>query len=393
MKICFITSTIFNLGGVQRVLSVLASEISKNNKVDVICTDDNFKINREMYNLNSNVNIRFNSQLLNKKFTNKVICRVFQKVNLSTGIFNKLTMNDILTYIYYPSEIQNRFIDYLNVQNYDVVIGVEGYYSLLLGIICDKLNAAAIGWQHNSYDAYLNNKDRYYWKQDELFKEYVPRLNKYVVLTNDDKIKYKERLRIDCEVIYNPLSFECDKKSSCDKKNIIFVGRLMEQQKGLDFLIEAFNKIHKVKEDWILKIVGDGPDKENLINNIKKYNLESSVILVGKSDNVKAYYLDSSIFVSTSRWEGFGLAITEAMECGLPIVSFDNSGPKEIINKPDINGILVENYDVNKLASEIINLIEDDKKRKSMSLESIKRAQDFKVDNIIKQWIKIIEKT
>lgn len=114
--------------------------------------------------------------------------------------------------------------------------------------------------------------------------------------------------------------------------------------------------------------------------------------MLGQCDNVKDHYLESSIFVSTSRWEGFGLAITEAMECGLPVVAFDNSGPKEIISKPNINGVLVGNYNINKFADEIISLIENDEKRASMSLESIKRAQDFKIDNIIKQWIKIIEK-
>lgn len=392
MRICFITSTIFNLGGVQRVVSVLASNLSKGNEVDVICTNSDFRINREIYNLNSNVNIKVAPKLLNKKFINKVICKTCQKKNLLSGVFNNSIMNNILTYIYYPNEIQSRFIDYLNTQNYDVIIGVEGYYSLLLGIICYRLNAKTIGWQHNSYDAYLNNKGKYYWNQDELFKKYIRKLDEYIVLTNDDRVKYKERLGIDCKVIYNPLSFECDIKSSCNVKNIIFVGRLMEQQKGLDLLIETFNIVHKVKEDWNLTIVGDGPDKENLINNIKKYNLQNNVILAGQSDNVKEHYLDSSIFVSTSRWEGFGLVITEAMECGLPVAAFDNSGPKEIINKPNINGILVGNHDIAKLANEIIKLIEDDEKRKNMSLESIKRAKDFSADYIIKQWNEIIEK-
>lgn len=391
MKICFITTTIFNLGGVQRVVSVLASELSKNNSVDVICTNNDFIINREMYNLNPNVHIKFNTDILRKNFTNKVFCKVFQKTNLLTGIFNKLNMSDILTYMYYPKEIRERFADYLNSQKYDIVIGVEGYYSLLLGIVGKKLNAKTIGWQHNSYDAYLNNKDRYYWKQDKLFEKYIPKINKYIVLTNDDKIRYKEELHIDCEVIYNPLSFESHIKSTCNEKDIIFVGRLLQEQKGLDLLIEAFNIIHKSKADWNLKIVGDGKDRDSLLDNIKKYNLEDNILLVGRCDNVKEHYLYSSIFVSTSRWEGFGLSITEAMECGVPVVSFDNSGPKEIINKPGINGILVENYDAVKLANEIINLIEDDEKRKSMSLESIKRAKDFKVDNIIRQWDYIIE--
>lgn len=391
MKICFITSTIFNLGGVQRVVSVLASELSKNNKVDIICTNKDFKINREMYNLNLNVNIKFKPELLNKNFTSKVICKTFKKVNSSTGVFNNETMSNVLKYIFYPNEIINKFIDYLRKENYDVIVGVEGYYSLLLGEIGDKINSKTIGWQHNSYDAYLNNKNKYYWKQNELFKKYLPRLNKNIVLTYDDMEKYKEKLDLDCEVIYNPLSFESHKKSTCDNKSIIFAGRLLEQQKGLDFLIEAFSIVHKVKKDWILMILGDGPDREILIKHIEKHNLQDKVILFGQCDNVKDYYVDSSIFVSTSRWEGFGLAITEAMECGLPVVSFDNSGPKEIINKPDINGILVKNHDVVELANEIIKLIDNDGKRKSMSSESIKRAKDFKIDNIVKQWIKIFE--
>lgn len=391
MKICFITTTIFNLGGVQRVVSVLASELCKNNKVEIICTDERFHINREVYNLNSNINIKFNRDLLKKNLPNKVFCKSFQKLNLLTGVFNNLKMEDILTYAYYPKEIQNEFINYLNLQNYDIVIGIEGYYSLLLGIISDKLNAKTIGWQHNSYDAYLKNKDKYYWKQDKLFQKYIPKLNSYVVLTNSDKEKYKKSLGIECAVIYNPLSFECHKKSTCNEKDIIFVGRLLEEQKGLDLLIEAFSIIHKAKKDWNLKIVGDGDDKDSLINSIKKYNLENNVLLTGKCDNVKEHYLYSSIFVSTSRWEGFGLVITEAMECGLPVVAFDNSGPKEIINKPDINGILVKDYNVAKFAEEVIKLIEDDDKRKSMSLEAIKRAQDFKIDKIIKQWNEIME--
>lgn len=390
MKICFISSTIFSLGGVQRVVSVLSSKLSENYEVDVLCTNENFEINRSLYNLDPKVNIIINSELLKKKNTSKITGKVFGKLNYLTGTFNNKKMKDILAYIYYPNEVRNNFIKYLNSQNYDIVIGVEGYFSLLFGIITDKLTAKTIGWQHNSYNAYLNNKGKYYWNQDELFKKYIPRLNEYIVLTNDDKVKCKEKLGIDCKVIYNPLSFQCDIKSSCNEKSIIFVGRLVEQQKGLDFLIQAFNIVHKVKEDWILKIVGDGQDREKLIDNIKKYDLQNNVILVGQSDNVKEYYLNSSIFVSTSRWEGFGLSITEAMECGLPVISFVNSGPKEIITENNVNGILVPCGDIDKLSEAIIDLIENEEKRKRISKESIERAKDFRLNNIIKEWKSIL---
>lgn len=79
MKICFITTTIFNLGGVQRVVSVLASELSKNNKVDVICTDRTFKVNREMYNLNSNVSISLIQSFYIRSLLTKLSVRFLER--------------------------------------------------------------------------------------------------------------------------------------------------------------------------------------------------------------------------------------------------------------------------------------------------------------------------
>ncbi|MBM6862067.1 glycosyltransferase, partial [Clostridium saudiense] len=118
------------------------------------------------------------------------------------------------------------------------------------------------------------------------------------------------------ETIYNPLSFRSEVKSDCKKNNILFVGRLVKQQKGLDLLIDAFKIIHNKQKDWNLNIVGDGPDKQWLIDKIHKENLINNTKIINVTNNMKKYYLDSSILVSTSRWEGFGLVITEAMECG-----------------------------------------------------------------------------
>ena len=112
---------------------------------------------------------------------------------------------------------------------------------------------------------------------------------------------------------------------------------------------------------------------------------------MGRIDDVKKYFLESSIFVSTSRWEGFGLVITEAMECGLPVVAFDNSGPKEIINKNEVNGILVPNHDIEIFAEKLFELINNEKKRKSISYNAILRAKDFNVKNIIKEWNNLFE--
>ncbi|MBW9145260.1 glycosyltransferase family 4 protein [Clostridium sp. CM027] len=390
MKICFITNTVFNLGGVQRVVSVLANQLSENCEVDILCTNDEICIKRDLYNLSPKVNVKLNGNLFSEKVVSKVVRKIFRKINSITGFFNNNKMKNVLLGIYYPNEVRNNFIEYLNSKKYDVVIGVEGYYSLLVAIISNELAAKTIGWQHNSYEAYFKTRNNYYWRQDELFKEYINKLDRYVVLTEDDKRKMKNHLNIDCKRIYNPLSFISKCKAECRNKNIICVGRLVQEQKGFDLLIKAFSKVAVNNKEWKLKIVGDGPDKEKINQLIQTLNLRNQISMEPFTKKIKKKYLESSIFVSASRWEGFGLVITEAMECGLPVIAFANSGPKEIINRPNQNGILVPRGDIDALAKMMVNLIKNEEKRKEMSKESIKRANDFSIDIIINQWNEII---
>ncbi|MBC2580561.1 glycosyltransferase family 4 protein [Clostridium sp. DJ247] len=386
MKICFIMNNIFTLGGVQRVVSVLANELSKEHEIDILCISKENKTNRALYNLDAKINVEFNYKLNKTNILSKVLGKIVKDINKKTGILNKEKYYEKLNSIYFPDKVKKNFTKYLNDKQYDIVIGVEGLFSILLGSIKENLNSKVLGWQHNSYDAYLRNTNRYFWNLDILFDKYITRLDKYIVLTDNDKITFKKEKNIECDVIYNPLSFESNEKSTCSKKNILFVGRLVEQQKGLDLLIQAFNKVCLKNKDWILKIVGDGSDKEKLEQLIEGLKLTERVKIEPPTNNIKEYYLDSSIFVSSSRWEGFGLVITEAMECGLPVVAFANSGPREIITKNYENGILVPCEDVDSLANAILDLINNEEKRKKISKLAIERAKDFSLSKISKTW-------
>lgn len=390
MKICFITKSIFNYGGVQRVVSVLASELSKYNQIDVLCTTKKFPIDRKIYNLNEKVNIVFNSEIKKINPILNVIHGAKRRINKKTGILNNERLFAVLKNSYYPSKILNKFIQYINDNNYDVVIGVEGYYSLLLGIISKNINAKTIGWQHNSYEAYFKTPNKYRWKQEVLYKKYIKNLDEYIVLTEHDKNKFYNELNIKCKKIYNPLSFISETKSKCTEKSIICVARLAMEQKGIDLLLTAFKKVTLIYRDWKLYIIGDGDDKERIEKLITDLNIENEVFIKTFTPDVQKYYLSASIFVSSSRWEGFGLVITEAMECGLPVISFANSGPKEIINKNNINGILVSCGDSDQLSEAIIDLIKNEEKRKKIANESIKRAEDFELKNIIMEWNKVL---
>lgn len=392
MKICFIVYSIFDLGGVQRVTSVISSELAKNHDVEILCLNNKYPINRNLYKLSENIKVDINNSLMKKNLFTKIICKSLKVLNKKTGILNNKFMSKIATNAYFPKNVQKNFIKYINDKSYDVVISVAGENSLLLGAISDEIKAKTIGWQHNSFDAYLKTKNKYFWNQDYLFKKLLKKLDATIVLTNYDKKKYKDELNIQSIVMLNPLSFESEKKSKCENKTIIYAGRLVEKQKGLDLLIDAFKIINSMDKECKLKIVGDGPDKEKIRNMISKNNLEDYVEIVEFTENIVEQYLESSLFVSSSRWEGFGLVITEAMECGLPVVSFDNSGPREIISENGKNGILVYNHDTYKLAEEIVNLLNNENRIKEMSINVSKRAKDFNIKIIVQEWNNLLLK-
>src|SRR5699024_4738402 len=113
-------------------------------------------------------------------------------------------------------------------------------------------------------------------------------------------------------------------------------------------------------------VAGDGADKDTFNQMIKENYLEDKIILKGslKSEELVDLYKSGSIFISTSRWEGFGLVITEAMSFGLPIVSFNNSGPREILKNGQY-GILVEQDNVEEFSRKVNELVQDRIIRKS----------------------------
>lgn len=386
MKICFIADTVFKHGGVERVVVNIVNEISKFHDVDIICTKaEKIKnINKEnIYNLNLNkVNIIHKS--IEESFVDKLFQRIF---NTFEGKISGKLYEYLLERCNIPIRGSAEFVKLINNNKYDVVIGVHGFYSLFIATISSKINSKTIGWQHSSYDAYFEN-NKHYNKMKILFQKYFDKLNHNIVLSKEDKIKYEKDICKNNCIIYNPISFSSKNKSDLKEKQIIAVGRLAKS-KGFDLLIEAFSKFSDENDDWNLVILGDGKERESLEKLINNFGLNKKIKILGFVDNVKEYYLKSSMFISTSRWEGFGLAILEAMECGVPIIAFDNSGPSEIIDNY-VNGILIERNNIDMLSQAIDTLANNKKIQKTLSQNALKRAKDFSIDSIIQKWLYII---
>ena len=208
-------------------------------------------------------------------------------------------------------------------------------------------------------------------------------LKALVLLTQRDAEAWSPFVKT--EVIPNSLPFEEEHICTCMNKQAICVGRLNEQ-KGLDYLIDAWELVARQHPDWTLNIYGAGELKEELQQRIDSKHLQRKVIINAPTADIIEKYLESSIYLMTSRFEGFPMVLLEAMECGLPCVAFDcPNGPAEIISH-EINGYITPYKDTKIFATYVCKLIENEKLRCTMGHQAKKDIKRYKRENIMQQW-------
>lgn len=225
-----------------------------------------------------------------------------------------------------------------------------------------------------------------YWMHNLV--SHLKRLDRFVVLTEEDKSSWTELSNV--EVIPDPLAFDIDQVSPLTNKRVIAVGRYV-YQKGFDLLLHAWKLIEQQHPDWELAIYGMGERMpyEQLIDKLKIDR--NRCHLNGSTPDIKAEYLNSSLFVFSSRFEGFGMVLIEAMACGLPVVSFDcPCGPKDIVRHKE-DGLLVPSGRPDLLAEALHQVMGNDSIRQKMATEAINNAKRFQLDGIAMRWKQLFE--
>lgn len=216
----------------------------------------------------------------------------------------------------------------------------------------------------------------------------VSKLDALVLLTPEHKNDWGEI--VPTYVIPNSYPFYPDEVSSCDKKQAIIVGRY-NNAKGYKFLLEAWILVHKKHPDWIINAYGSGEYEEFIRQKIVEYHLEDTFILNNPTDHILEAYKQSSIYVMSSRYEGFPMVLLEALACGVPCVSFDcPHGPRNVITEGE-DGFLVEYLNSNDLADKICILIENSILRKKMGSNARKNVLRFSPNKIMPQWVSLFE--
>ena len=209
------------------------------------------------------------------------------------------------------------------------------------------------------------------------------KLKALVVLTPQDAKDWENVTKT--YVIPNAVSFSPEESAELENKQVIMVGRY-NNAKGYDYLIPAWGIVHQRHPEWILNVYGSGELYNDVVHMIQEHCLDGSIILHEPTDHIMEKYLESSICVLSSRYEGFSLVILEGMSCGVPFVSFDCPyGPRNIIHDGE-DGILVDYLNIDAFADNICRLIEDPVLRKKMGNAAKRNVKRFGQDEVMKRW-------
>lgn len=375
LKLVYITPALYMAGGVERVLTLKANYFAEHFGYDITIILTEGKDKPLFYSLSNkikviNLNIGF-EELWTCSFVKKVFVYLKKQRQFKKALTNELMRirPDITI------SLLRREINFIN----DIKDGSRKIGELHI----NRANYRNFEANDSNFIKTLFAK---FWMHSLVAK--LKKLNRFVVLTEEDKEAWPELKNI--RVIPDPLSFLPTKYSELKEKRVIAVGRYV-YQKGFDLLLQAWSKIEKLYPDWQLAIFGDG-DRTPYENQMKALGInDNSCHLNGPTSNIQQEYINSSIFVFTSRFEGFGMVLVEAMACGLPVVSFDcPCGPKDIVRDGE-DGLLVENGNIDLLASSLSRLMNDETLRQSMSKAGLKNVQRFNIEQIAEQWRLLFE--
>lgn len=222
--------------------------------------------------------------------------------------------------------------------------------------------------------------DRYRTRRDAAI---AAKFDQFVVLTKEDRSNWPE-LR-DVVVIPNALTFEPEQRSSLSRKRVLAVGR-MTYQKNFESLVNIWARVAPRHPDWILSIVGHGEEEPEIRRLVKLYGLEQSLEILPQMKEMERMYLDSSVMVLSSRYEGLPMVLLEAQAFGLPIVSYAcPCGPRDIITEGE-DGYLVPPGDEEIFAERLEELLGDPALLKQMGLNARSASQRFTPREVMREW-------
>lgn len=281
----------------------------------------------------------------------------------------------------------------LKTENPDFAIGLMTSNSFELWLASLFLKIPIVNTEHNSFerpaDAPFNLKD----KVEKFILTKLFKAN--TLLTEADKRCLPSWQR-NIYVLYNPLALTPVDEFPSKSKTIIAVGRIDAwHYKGFDLLIDAWSKVASRFPDWRLKIVGAGNNTslEFLKNKAREGEVEKQFEICSFSKNIDEAYRDANIFVLSSRYEGFGLVLIEAMSQGCACIACDYNGRQRELVEDKKDALVCNAGDVETMANDIALLISNDELRNRIQKNAIVRSHYFDITHVMDRWDNILKES
>ncbi len=373
-KILLIYYVLFNPGGVARVMTNLANElVEEGHEVEILLLTSKTDA---FYSLNKNIKIHTADMFSHWAWG---ICEF--NVKYLKFIPKIQNINSYISHIGVYLLLKNWLLK--NHQNYDTIISCWYKISSFLGTF-KNIAAKTIAWEHTDYNVGG-------WLYDKKLRKFYKNL-KGIVCINTPSVQYYKHFS-KTSFIPNIIGEPFESKSfipSESKENIIsFVGRL-DKGKNVGELLDIFEQSNLPK-DWILQIIGDGVERNNLEKYVKDKGLDANVCFLGSKniDEISKLLDKSKIFVSTSLKEGLPTVLVEAMFCSNALIAYDcNYGPSDIINEN--NGFLIPLGDKKIFREKLEYLIMNQDIYNNLNKSSYEESQKWKKGKILEKWTEIL---
>lgn len=348
MKILIVNDQ-FERGGAARVAATqINGLLNRGHQITVITDNINYKLN---YKLPSQIKLL--------------------QINL------KLRSNKVLRWLSCAKTIRK----YIKHEDPDVIIAIQSLIFFVVWIANLGLGKKIIAADHTSFNIKthpLLNFIRYH------FYTYADALS--ILTKKDEKILGKKFPKK--KVIYNPLPFPIITKEVKREKNILCAGRLESWYiKGFDIILDIWQAIESLYPEWNLEIAGSGDTsaQKTIHEMISKRHLDQRVKLLYNVNDMRSLYQQSSIFVLSSRTEGFPMVLMEAMSQGCACIAFSVYGAtNEMMSKK--SGIIIEDGNISGFTDALKMLIQDSNLRAQYAKNAINEIAQFSEERFISSW-------